>query len=89
MGGTEVHHTKENKPDFERKKNACFLAHAGTTVKLKDDLKMDTGLLGSRKRSEEQRGEGLIAGGKCGQSTFHISMKIAFKNPLFCVVNMH
>lgn len=38
MDGSEVHHTKENKPDFERKKNACFLAYAATTVKLKDDL---------------------------------------------------
>lgn len=37
MDGSEVHHTKENKPDFERKKNACFLAYAETTVKLKDD----------------------------------------------------
>lgn len=52
-------------------------------------LKMDKDLLESGKRSEEQRGEGLIVGDKCDQSTLPRSMKISFKNPLFCIVNMH
>lgn len=52
-------------------------------------LKMDKDLLGSRKRSEEQRGKGLIVGDKYDQSTLPISMKISFKSPLFCIVYMH